>query len=182
MRRHAVLPPSNGLFRRSKSQKSTASHIELYQKLYSLADWMLPVSDSLLRPTLWAWEYHSPNVLVSNGRAVCITDWQQAWVGPLFFQAGHPRLIDPANILSPILEERVPATNDREREAAMGKQAEKSMALDVYESQTERFNSPLHRLFNLPQWDTRRDLLEVAEHTWEGDLFQFRDHLIRTFR
>lgn len=80
------------------------------------------------------------------------------------------------------LPEQYDALVDGEEKARIRAQVERSLALWVYESETKTSNPILYELFHLPQWRTRRDTIEFASNTWEGDILTFRECLIRIVR
>jgi len=80
------------------------------------------------------------------------------------------------------LPEHYDALVDEEEKARIRAQVERSLALWVYESETKMSNPILHELFHLPQWRTRRDMVEFASNMWEGDILPFRQCLIRIVR
>ncbi|OAL34316.1 hypothetical protein AYO20_06369 [Fonsecaea nubica] len=179
IRQYATPKPSHGPFSVPGAQNTPSSHVALYEKFLAVADSLLPKRQDLVRPTLWHWDIHAPNLFVHDGKVTSLIDWQDVWAGPLLLQARHPRLIryDGEVILK--LPEHYDALVDKEEKARIRSQVESSLVLWVYESQTKKHNPILHELSQLPQWRTIRDTVELASNTWDGDILPFRQCLIR---
>jgi hypothetical protein len=79
-----------------------------------LIEYLLPEGD-LSRPTLWHWDIHAPNIFVDNNRVTSLIDWQDTWIGPLFLQARHPRLVDYNGELMLKLPQNYNALEDEEK-------------------------------------------------------------------
>jgi hypothetical protein len=61
-------------------------------------------------------------------------------------------------------------------------QVERSLVQYIYETETKKLNPLLVVMNNIPQGTTRRQTIEFAEDTWEGDILPFRQCLIRLER
>jgi hypothetical protein len=135
-----------------------------------------------VRPTLWHWDIHAPNIFVQGNRITGLIDWQDTWVGPLFLQARHPRLVDYNGEVVLKLPENYETTTDEDEKLRIRTQVEKSIILWSYEHDTKRINPLLHEVMHVPQGRTRRDTIDFSENTWDGDIIPFRQCLIRVAR
>jgi hypothetical protein len=59
---------------------------------------------------------------------------------------------------------------------------EKSLVQYIYETETKKQNPLLVEVNDIPHGITRRQTVEFAEDTWEGDILPFRQCLIRLER
>lgn len=146
-----------------------------------VSEHILPKGDQI-RPTLWHWDIHAPNIFVEGDHVTSLIDWQDIWVGPLFLQARHPRLVDYNGELMLKLPERYHALEDEDEKARVRTQVEKSMVLWTYESETKNTNPILHDILHMRQGRTRRDTVDFSANTWDGDIIPFRQCLIRIAR
>jgi Phosphotransferase enzyme family len=151
----------------------------MYKKLLDVADSLLPKKEEFVRSTLWHWDVHAPNLFVEGGKVTSLIDWQDVWAGPLFLQAQHPRLVRYKGEAMLKLPKHYDTLTDEEEKTRIRTQVERFLVAWVYESETKASNPILHELFNLPHSRTRRDTVEVASNTWEGDILPFRQCLIR---
>lgn len=138
--------------------------------------------DDLIRPTLWHWDIHAPNVFVDGESIICLIDWQDTWAGPLFLQARHPRLVDYNGEIILKLPQHYEDIVDEEERARIRTQVEKSIILWAYESDTRTTNPILDEIFHIPYGRTRRETIEFSSNTWDGDIIPFRQCLIRIAR
>jgi hypothetical protein len=176
-----VPKPSGGLFITSEAQRTPAAHIDLYRRFLDVAEYLLPKADQI-RPTLWHWDLHAPNIFVNKGRITCLIDWQDTWVGPLFLQARHPRLVDYNGELMLKLPESYDALEDEDERKRIQTQVEKSIILWTYEMETKNTNPILYDILHLNQGRARRDTVDFSANTWDGDIIPFRQCLIRIAR
>lgn len=170
------------MFSVSAAQNDPASHIVLYEKLFDVADSLLPRTPKLVRSTLWHWDVHVPNLFVEDGKITSLIDWQDVWAGPLFLQARHPRLVMFNGEIMLKLPKHYDALTDEQEKARLRTQVDKSLVRWVYESETETSHPILHEIFHLPHWRTRRDTVKFASDTRDGDILPFRQCLIRIVR
>lgn len=108
-----------------------------------------------------------------------LIDWQDAWAGPLFVQARHPRFVYYNGELMLRLPEHYAKIKDKEEKEQVRRQVEKSILLRSYESNTKRCNPILHEIFHFPHGKTRRETIDFSTNTWDGDILPFRECLIR---
>lgn len=71
---------------------------------------------------------------------------------------------------------------DLDEKSRIRLQVEKSIVLWTYESETKEVNPDLHEVFHVPHGRTRRETVEFAVDTWDGDIIPFRQCLIRVAR
>ncbi|KAH7406540.1 kinase-like domain-containing protein [Phaeosphaeria sp. MPI-PUGE-AT-0046c] len=178
---HATQKPSGGLFATSEAQRTPEAHIDLYKKFLDVAEYLLPRGDQI-KPTLWHWDIHAPNIFVHKNHVTSLIDWQDTWVGPLFLQARHPRLVDCNGELMMRLPESYDALEDEDEKLRVRKQVEKSVVLWTYETETKNTNPLLHEILHIVQGRTRRDTVDFSVNTWDGDIIPFRQCLIRIAR
>ncbi|KAH9217470.1 kinase-like domain-containing protein [Leptodontidium sp. 2 PMI_412] len=178
---HAAQKPAGGLFATSEAQCTPEAHVVLYRKFLDVAEYLLPKGDQI-RPTLWHWDIHAPNIFVHEGQVAALIDWQDTWVGPLFLQARHPRLVDYNGELMVRLPESYDALEDGDEKNRIRIQVEKSIVLWTYETETKNTNSILYDILHINQGRTRRDTVDFSDNTWDGDIIPFRQCLIRIAR
>ncbi|KAH3976280.1 hypothetical protein HBH52_118710 [Parastagonospora nodorum] len=178
---HAAQKPSGGLFAMSEAQRTPDAHIVLYKKFLDVAEYLLPKGDHV-RPTLWHWDIHAPNIFVSENHVTSLIDWQDTWVGPLFLQARHPRLVDYNGEVMTRLPESYDALEDEEEKLRVRTQVEKSIVLWTYEIETKKTNPILHDILHIVQGRAKRDTVDFSANTWDGDIIPFRQCLIRIAR
>jgi hypothetical protein len=179
--RYAEPKPPGGLFATSEAQRTPESHIDLYKRFLKISDHLLPRGD-LARPTLWHWDIHAPNIFVQDNRITGLIDWQDVWVGPLFLQARHPKLVDYHGELMLKLPPDYETLPDEEEKARIRGQVEKSILFWSYEQETKTNNPLLHEVFHVSQGRNRRDTFDFCANTWDADIIPFRQCLIRMAR
>ncbi|KAF2851214.1 hypothetical protein T440DRAFT_395295 [Plenodomus tracheiphilus IPT5] len=181
LHQHAAAKPPGGLITQSEAQRTPEAHIALYEKFLKVADSLLPKGE-LVRPTLWHWDIHAPNMFVKDGRVTSLIDWQDTWIGPLFLQARHPRLVRYVGELMLRPPESFKSMEDGEEKMQIQTQVEKSTVMWSYETETKLINPLLHEILHIYQGQTRRDTVDFATNTWDGDIIPFRQCLIRVAR
>ncbi|KAF2756096.1 hypothetical protein EJ05DRAFT_502559 [Pseudovirgaria hyperparasitica] len=181
IRNHAVQKSTGGLIATSEAQRTPDAHVVLYKKFLDVAEYLLPEGDQS-RPTLWHWDIHAPNIFAQDGHVTTLIDWQDTWVGPLFLQARHPRLVDYNGEVLLRLPESYETLKDEDEKVRVRTQVEKSIVLWAYEHETKSTNPILHDIFHLHQGRTRRDTVNFSTNTWDGDILPFRQCLIRIAR
>jgi hypothetical protein len=181
MESHATDKPSIGLFPMSEAQRSPAAHINLYRKFLDIAEYVLPRGEQS-RPALWHWDVHAPNIFVHDGRVSSLIDWQDTWIGPLFLQARHTRLVDYNGELMLKLPEHYETVEHEDEKERIRTQVAKSIILWAYENETKRINPILQDILHIYQGRTRRETVDFASNTWDGDIIPFRQCLIRIAR
>ncbi|UPX16985.1 uncharacterized protein EKO05_0007364 [Ascochyta rabiei] len=177
---HAAPKPSNCLMATSEAQRTPDTHIALYRKFMDVIEYLLPEGDHI-RPTLWHWDIHAPNIFVHKDRVTSLIDWQDTWVGPLFLQAQHPRLVDYNGELMLKLPESYNALEEEEK-MRVRTQVKKSIVLWTYETETKNRNSVLYNIWHISQARTRRNTVDFSANTWDSDIIPFRQCLIRIAR
>ncbi|KAG4434115.1 hypothetical protein IFR05_010395 [Cadophora sp. M221] len=155
---HAVQKPPGSLFAMSEAQRTPEAHVVLYRKFLDVAEYLLPKGDQI-RPTLWHWDIHAPNIFVHEGHVTALIDWQDIWVGPFY-----------------------DALEDGDEKTRIRTQVEKSIVFWTYENETKNTNSILHEILSIGQARTRRDIVDFSANTWDGDIIPFRQYLIRIAR
>jgi hypothetical protein len=133
---YGMLNQGQGLFIKSEVQKSPDAHIALYEKFLRIVDHLLPCRNDLIRPTIWHWDIHAPNIFVDGGRISCLIDWQNVWTGPLFLQVKHPRLVDYNGEILLKLPEGYENIRDKDERQRIRNTVERSIVLWSYESAT----------------------------------------------
>lgn len=117
-----------------------------------------------------------------DGRISSLIDWQDTWVGPLFLQARHPRLVDYNGELMLELPEHYETVKDGDEKERIRTQVEKSIILWAYENDTKSTNPILQDILHIYQGRTRRETVNFASNTWDKDIIPFRQCLIRIAR
>lgn len=135
----------------------------------------------MTRSTLWNWDLHAPNIFVKDDRITGLIDWQSTWAGPLFLQYRYPKLVDYAGEVMLRLPDDYKDMKKSEKDRVKN-QVERSIVQYVYETETKKQNPLLVEINNVPQRITRRQTIEFASDTWEGDILPFRQCLIRLER
>ncbi|KKY20022.1 putative phosphotransferase enzyme family protein [Phaeomoniella chlamydospora] len=165
------------------SQNSVNAHVSLYDKFLAIAEFVLPSEGGLVKPTLWHWDLHAPNLFIdSKNKLTALIDWQDAWVGPLFLQARHPGLVRYSGEIKLQLPEYYRSLEDQEEKKQIAMQVEKSILLQIYESSTSEENPDLKGVLQIPHGPTRRQTVQYSSNTWDGDILPFRECLIRMER
>ncbi|KAH8591566.1 hypothetical protein B0O99DRAFT_654279 [Bisporella sp. PMI_857] len=154
---HTVREAPIDIFQKSDALNSPNTHIALYKKYLGISPYIFPNDKRMTRSTLWHWDMHAPNF------------FQSTWAGPLFLQYRYPKLVDHTG---EVLLRLHPEYRDLEK-------SEK----DRVTNQVKRSINPLLVEVNdIPHGVTRRQTIEFAEDTWEGDILPFRQCLIRLER
>ncbi|KAF2725664.1 hypothetical protein K431DRAFT_336151 [Polychaeton citri CBS 116435] len=164
------------------TQRSPEKHIALYQKFRAASEYLLPPDPELLRSTLWHWGMHALSILVTGNKITSIIDWQDCWAGPLMLQARRPRLVGFQGDLKLQLPPQCQYLEEGPEKKQIRSNVKKSLLLFSYESQIQRANPELDRLFLLSQGATIRDTVLFAANSWDGGIVSFRQSLIRIFR
>jgi hypothetical protein len=171
---------ASGIYVRSKDQDKPDAHITLYNKLLAVAPFLIPAGEQS-RATLWHCNLHSPNIFVHRNRITSIIDWENVWVGPLFWQARIPQLVAYSGDQMLELPGDYETMQDDEK-AQMKDKMERSLLLRLYENKTEKLNPLLHDAFNVPQTRLRGHIIAWADSTWDTEILPFRQCLIRIHR
>jgi hypothetical protein len=178
---HAVREPPAHTFQKSDAQNSPEVHVALYKKYLGISPYISPKDERMTRPTLWHWDMHAPNIFVKDDRITSLIDWQSAWAGPLFLQYRYPKLAKYTGDVMLRLPENYKNMEKIEQDQ-VANQVEKSLVRYSYETETKKQNPLLVKVNDIPHGITRRQTVEFAEDTWEGDILPFRQCLIRLER
>lgn len=178
---HAVREPPTDIFQKSDAQNSPDVHVALYKKYLDISPYILPKDERMTRSTLWHWDMHAPNFFVRDDRITSLIDWQSTWAGPLFLQYRYPKLANYTGDVMLRLPEDYKDMEKSEKDR-VAKQVERSLVQYLYETETKKVNPLLVEINDIPQGTTRRQTIEFAEDTWEGDILPFRQCLIRLER
>ena len=116
-----------------------------------------------------------------DDRITSLIDWQSTWAGPLFLQYRYPKLANYTGDVMLRLPEDYKDMEKSEKDR-VAKQVERSLVQYLYETETKKVNPLLVEINDIPQGTTRRQTIEFAEDTWEGDILPFRQCLIRLER
>jgi hypothetical protein len=162
-------------------QRTPGAHIALYRKFLDVAEYLLPKGYQV-RPTLWHWDIHAPNIFVHENRVTSLIDWQDTWIGPLFLQARHPKIVDYNGEPMMKLPESYDTLRDDDEKLRIQTQVEKSIVLWTYEIESKNTNPILHDILHIKQGRTRRETVDFSANTWDGDILPFRQCLIRIAR
>lgn len=181
LNKYAIPKPPKDIFVTSEVQNSPDAHIALYKLFLSIAPYLLP-EEKLTRSTLWHWDIHSSNLFVDGNRITCLIDWQETWAGPLFLQYRHPKLVDYNGQVLLRLPEGSESIEDANEKARVRTQVESSIVLHRYETETKEVNPLLGEILYTRQGPTRRETVQFATNTWDGDILPFRQCLIRIER
>ncbi|KAH6638995.1 kinase-like domain-containing protein [Boeremia exigua] len=181
IRKYAAHKPVSGLLAISEAQRTPESHIVLYKKFLDVVEYLLPEGEEI-RPTLWHWDIHAPNIFVDKDHITGLIDWQDIWVGPLFLQARHPRLVAYNGELITKLPKSYDTLEDGDEKEHIRTQVEKSIILWTYKTETKNANPILHDLLSINQGRNRRDTVDFSANTWDRDIIPFRQCLIRIAR
>ncbi|TAQ88441.1 hypothetical protein B7494_g3235 [Chlorociboria aeruginascens] len=172
---------STNMFPKSDAQNSPDAHIALYKKYLSISPYIFPRDERMTRSTLWHWDMHAPNLFVKDDRITSLIDWQSVWAGPLFLQYGYPKLVNYTGDVMLRLPENYKEMEKNEKERVTN-QVERSLVQYLYETETKKQNPLLVEVNNIPHGMTRRQAIEFAQDTWDGDILPFRQCLIRLER
>ncbi|TVY39560.1 Altered inheritance of mitochondria protein, mitochondrial [Lachnellula subtilissima] len=167
----AVPKPPKDIFVASKAQNSPSSHISLYKMFLCTIPYVFTKNKKLSGSTLWHWDIHSANLFVEGNRITSLIDWQDIWAGPYSFNSG----IQSSWTIMASLEEG-------DEKARTRKQVEKSIILYTYETETDKNNPLLSEILRIHHGRTRRETVQFAANTWDGDIIPFRQCLIRIER
>ncbi|KAH6690267.1 kinase-like domain-containing protein [Leptodontidium sp. MPI-SDFR-AT-0119] len=177
----AVPKPPNDIFVASEAQNSPSSHISLYKMFLRIIPYLLPPKKKLSGSTLWHWDIHSANLFVEGNRITSLIDWQDTWAGPLFLQFRHPKVMDYNGKVLLKLPENY-ETLEGDEKARTRRQVEKSIVLYTYETETETKNALISEILRMHRGRPRRETVQFAANTWDGDIIPFRQCLIRLER
>jgi len=144
--------------------------------------YLFPKNEALSSSNLWHWDIHSANLFVEGNRITSLIDWQDTWAGPLFLQFRHPKVVDFNGEVMLKLPENYERLEDGDEKAQTRKQVEKSIILYTYETETDKNNPLLSEILRIHYGRTRRELVQFAANTWDGDIIPFRQCLIRIER
>ncbi|CZR51218.1 probable FMP29 Found in Mitochondrial Proteome [Phialocephala subalpina] len=178
----AVPKPPKDIFVASEAQNSPSSHVSLYKMFLRILPYLLPKNKALSGSTLWHWDIHSANLFVEGNRITSLIDWQDTWAGPLFLQFRHPKLVDFNGEVLLKLPENYESLEEGDEKARTRKQVEKSIVLYTYETETDKQNPLLSEILRIHHGRTRRETVQFAANTWDGDIIPFRQCLIRIER
>ncbi|KAH8648313.1 phosphotransferase enzyme family protein [Tricladium varicosporioides] len=169
------------IFQTSNAQNSPDVHIALYKKYLDISPYIFPKDERMTRSTLWHWDMHAPNFFVKDDRITSLIDWQSTWTGPLFLQYRYPKLVNYTGDVMLRLPEGYRDMEKSEKDR-VANQVERSLVQYLYETETKKQNPLLVEINDIFQGTTRRQTIEFAEDTWEGDILPFRQCLIRLER
>lgn len=124
---------------------------------------------------------HAPNFFVKDDRITSLIDWQSTWAGPLFLQYRYPKLVNYTGEEMLRLPEDYKDMEKSEKDR-VANQVERSLVQFFYKVETKEQNPLLIEVDDVPHGTTRRQTIEFAEDTWEGDILPFRQCLIRLER
>ena len=80
------------------------------------------------------------------------------------------------------LPENYESLEEGDEKARIRKQVEKSIVLYTYEAETDKTNPLLGEILRINHGRTRRQTIQFAADTWDGDILAFRQCLIRIER
>ncbi len=146
-----------------------------------IVPYLFPEKEKLSGSTLWHWDIHSANLFVEGNR-ISLFDWQYTWAGPPFLQFRHPKLVDFNGEVVLKLPENYESLEEGHEKARIRKQVEKSIVLYTYETETDKNNPLLSEILRIHHGRTRRETVQFAVNTWDGDIIPFRQCLIRIER
>jgi hypothetical protein len=169
------------MFQKSDAQNSPEAHVALYKKYLDISPYIIPKDERMSRSTLWHWDMHAPNIFVKDDQITSLIDWQSSWAGPLFLQYRYPKLVNYTGDIMLRLPENYKSMDKTEQDR-VETQVEKSLVQYFYEMETKKVNPILVEVNDIPHGTTRRQTVEFAENTWEGDILPFRQCLIRLER
>jgi hypothetical protein len=169
------------LFQKSKAQISPGAHIALYEKYLDISRYILPKDERMTGSTLWHWDMHASNLFIKGDRVTSLIDWQSTWAGPLFLQYRYPKLVDYAGEVMLSLPEDYKNMEESDK-VSVANHVERSLVQYFYELGSKKQNPLLAEINDIPHGTTRRQTIELAEDTWEGDILPFRQCLIRLER
>jgi hypothetical protein len=141
--------------------------------------YLFPPQKKLSRSTLWHWDMHSANLFVKGNQITSVIDWQDTWAGPLFLQFRHPKLVDYNGEVLLKLPEDYESLEEGDAKAHTRKQVEKSIVLYSYETETDKNNPLLSDILRIHHGRIKREAVQFAANTWDGDIIPFRQCLIR---
>ena len=78
----------------SVAQNSPNDQILLLHKFLKVCPYLPPTDPEIMTSNLWHTDLKSEDIFNESSRITSIIDWQSVWVGPLFLQARHPRLVN----------------------------------------------------------------------------------------
>ena len=178
----AVPKPPKDIFVASEAQNSPSTHILLYKRFLDIVLYLMPQNNKLSSSTLWHWDIHSANLFVEDDRITSLIDWQDTWAGPLFLQFRHPKVVDYNGEVVLKLPEHYERLEEGDEKARTRRQVEKFIVLYIYETETEETNPLLSEILRIHNGRTRRETVQFAANTWDGDIIPFRQCLIRVER
>lgn len=118
---------------------------------------------------------------MEGNRITSLIDWQDTWAGPLFLQFRHPKVVDYNGKVLLKLPENY-ETLEGDEKARTRRQVEKSIVLYTYETETETKNALISEILRMHRGRPRRETVQFAANTWDGDIIPFRQCLIRLER
>jgi len=148
------------------------------KKYLKIAPYIIPSDPDLIAGHLWHKDLHSGNIFVDQTQITSLIDWQSTWIGPLYLQARHAKLIDYNGEIMLRPPPNFKELDDKER-ARLRSQIAKSIVLHLYELHTAEENPILNKVFRHEHGPTRADPVGFAGSTWEDEILPFRESLIR---
>lgn len=122
------------------------------------------------------------NIFVEDNRISSVIDWRDCRIGPQFLQARHPQLVRYSGEMMTDLPEDFETLTDKEEEARIWSQVEKTLVLLTYETHSKHLSALLEQIERVPQMQNRRDTVDMSGSTWESGLIPLRQCLIRVAR
>lgn len=154
---------------------SPQARLSLLDKFDAVSPYLPPGGPGLNKATLWHWDLRTPNIFVEDGRITCLIDWQDAWIGPLFMQERRPQLIEYCGETILRLPDHYEAMEVKEEKAKLTDKVERSILHWYYGRETQRKNTTLQELFDLPLARTRRETVLFASEVWDGETIPLRE-------
>lgn len=159
-------------------------HIELLSQFLQFATFLAPTDSALSTPTLRHPDFSLATILLVPGssRIASIIDWQDAFIFPLFMQAGYPAFCEhdysqTQSLEIPKLPENFPTLSIEEQI-----QAKTKFRLDeanlYYTAATGVYNDEHMKALRLPYRSMRQYLIQQTGYPWDADVINLRAALV----
>lgn len=166
---------------------SCDEHVQNLDRYLKISRDLIPVTESLLRPTIRHPDLQPHNIFVSdNFDIVGLIDWQHCSVLPLFLQSGVPKYWqntsdEPVVIEKPSLPSNYEQLDTAEKGQAIQEYRQRQLHL-LYLGGTTRFNPQLMDAFLTKGLTFKRRIFKHASTPWEGDNITLKADLILATR
>ncbi|KAM0316936.1 hypothetical protein ACHAO8_002739 [Botrytis cinerea] len=159
------------------SQLSPSAHIDLYNRFLDIHRFIIPENSMMARSSLWHTNINSNHVFVKDGHITILIDWQFAWTGPLFLQFDSPAFTQYNRAMRlEEFSEASPLAHDGSRIRRISFDFFKK---DLYRLEIFKQVPLLEKMKDVPTADIRSEIIGHGFDTWNGNIVELRERLIK---